>query len=222
MLTDDQGNIVTDFKYIPSAVYRITLKGSLASGGSFSEFGFQFTTGQYLDGNFTLTNAYQKSVIVNSIEYIEHSMPIPANNNTFETYFFWQAPPPGVGNIKFYCTMLAANGDHTGNGDISANNYVIFQEGVATAVNDLAEHAKVILYPNPVSDLLNIDLATKEYGNYEVNVFNLSGQKITQKQLHVQSPAQQFQINSSNWNKGLYFITVQKGNSRETFRMMKQ
>ena len=223
ILTDDKGVIVSDGKYIPEKYYRVTLRGMLSSGSSYPYFGFQFTTAKVNDGQFTLLNNYQKWLVVNQSYFIEHSTPIPAQNNgtKFETDFFWQAPPAGAGTITFYCTMLAADGNGFASNDIDRNTYSSFMETLPTAVTDLSKDAAISTYPNPAKDNINLSINTKQFGEYGITVFNLSGQKIYSNKINITREDCVTNIATTDWNTGMYFLEVRKGDAVKQIKVMK-
>jgi len=222
IVTDNMGNVVNG-SYIPGVTYRITVKGQLASGGSpMSVFGLQFTTGKSNDGSFTLIGNTLKSIVIPPYEYIEHNGPIPATSgNTYSTYFFWKAPPAGAGIITFYCTMLAANGDHTINGDVDDNASLSLIEG-STSVADLSKEGTIKIYPNPVEDRLNISFDMKSSGDYTVSIYDLSGRKITQKDLSGKSGIFETTVNSSNWTSGMYIVDIAKDGAHKKANIIRK
>jgi hypothetical protein len=77
-------------------------------------------------------------------------------------------------------------------------------------------HARIMITPNPVQDVLTIrGLA----GDSHVLVFNVAGQQITSKQ-----PVNGIlQINTKTWMKGLYMIMIIKnGRMVKTEKVVKQ
>ena len=219
------GNIVTG-SYIPNNHYVITLKGthSAGGGGSFNAYGLQFTTGKANDGQFTLVGNSLKSVVIPPYEYIEHKAPLtpigPAGTY-YETYFLWQAPPPGAGNITFYCTMLAGNGDHFASGDIDKNTSIIFTEGT-TSVADLKDIVSVDVYPNPAVNEINVRMEVKNPGDYIANIYNLSGQKVMTEQFLLSSGAFTKPFAISHLAEGMYIIELKKGMGYKHIPFIKQ
>ena len=65
----------------------------------------------------------------NGIEWLEHSQPSLTGNITVQ----WTAPSAGAGNVHFYVSANAANGDNTRTGDhIYSANYVLTPASSAT------------------------------------------------------------------------------------------
>jgi subtilisin family serine protease len=68
----------------------------------------------------------------------------------------------------------------------------------------------VNIYPNPVSDLLTVNYATKEFGEFEIQIFNSLGQLMYREVIDsVPFSDQTFTIDDvRNWPVGSYYINV--------------
>jgi hypothetical protein len=74
----------------------------------------------------------------------------------------------------------------------------------------------VEVFPNPVSDKLNINFNADFSGN--VSISNLAGQIIETFPI-ISEGANQFQVNVTDYKKGLYLIHVSGGGSSESFKI---
>ena len=77
----------------------------------------------------------------------------------------------------------------------------------------------IYVYPNPTKGILNISVPN-DFGlpnNYTIT--NYLGQTVQQK---VVSSENDLSINTSAFSKGVYFITVEKGNEKKTLRFVKE
>ncbi len=72
------------------------------------------------------------------------------------------------------------------------------------------------IYPNPVSNILNILLNNKEYGNIEI--IDLSGKLI----LKTFKSKSNYKIDVSSFSKGVYFIKIFTKSGSNTFRFVKK
>lgn len=213
------GNVVTS--YVPDEYYKITLKGTHGAGGVFAAYGLQFTTGQAVDGAFTLFGNSLKSQVIAPYQYIEHRAPIAPVNNGCEVYFQWKAPPAGTGDITFYCTMLAANGDHFVNGDIDKNTSLTLLEG-ATSVADIDAITNIALYPNPAKDNMTLMMETTVYGDYSYSIYNLSGQKMLSKTGNIQMGKTNESFDVASLNAGMYIMEISKDGHSKVLPFMKE
>ncbi len=94
----------------------------------------------------------------------------------------------------------------------------IVQEACANTAGELAI-AKA--YPNPTSDLLQIEYQTPDFGDYDIEVFNPLGQLIYRDR--VTSPRfgeRSFSITVSNWPVGVYFLRFGRGDNVEALPFM--
>jgi hypothetical protein len=73
--------------------------------------------------------------------------------------------------------------------------------------------SSVKVFPNPVADILNIENSEKA----EIKLFDSAG-KVVLKQENVQHT----QLNISDLQTGIYFLTVKSATSSETFKIVKQ
>jgi Leucine-rich repeat (LRR) protein len=85
----------------------------------------------------------------------------------------------------------------------------------STAIDNLSVIGAKI-YPNPVNDILNIELPTT--GSYTVTVFNTTGDIVTQKTIQSVNTT----IDMSVYNNGIYIIKVTTGNRSYTGKIIKR
>ena len=72
------------------------------------------------------------------------------------------------------------------------------------------------IFPNPTSDFLNIDLNISEPANVSIQVQNIDGSIVAQRNYGVQSGALQFPIDVRTYNPGTYISKVITGNNIST------
>jgi hypothetical protein len=84
-------------------------------------------------------------------------------------------------------------------------------------VNELINEASVNAYPNPTSNYLNIQYNLIENADVLVEVHDVLGSKVLEQQLGTRSnQTQNHKINVSGLKEGLYFVTINAGDSRVT------
>jgi Secretion system C-terminal sorting domain/Polysaccharide deacetylase len=80
--------------------------------------------------------------------------------------------------------------------------------GVAVGTNDLKEDPSVLsLFPNPVKNILTVDCATEIGQKLHARIFDAAGKLVLTKV--VDNP--KFQIPTSSFANGTYFITIRQG-----------
>lgn len=86
-------------------------------------------------------------------------------------------------------------------------------EGLAlTNVNTLSKRIDYKVFPNPTSDLINIEIKDENYKTYRLSVFDVTGKVILQKQIdHVET----IQLNLSNYPTGLYLLEIRDASNNK-------
>ena len=70
------------------------------------------------------------------------------------------------------------------------------------------------LYPNPVEDLLSVEIEANETGSLEVSIINNLGQTILKHEKEVISGKFSFDLDLSFLPMGVYYLKVKKGSGR--------
>jgi hypothetical protein len=86
----------------------------------------------------------------------------------------------------------------------------VYKIPVATSTKDYFNTEKIKIHPNPVSDVLNIEiLENSKIQN--INVFSINGDKVYSTQ-NAQISGKNLSINTSQFPQGMYFIQIQGDN----------
>ena len=95
--------------------------------------------------------------------------------------------------------------------------------GVAIGVNQ-KEISKnnISVYPNPVTEYLNLNLIELGGKKLTIEVFNLIGAKIYSENFYTEAPVYIKHINVSNFAKGIYFVQVSDGQSKSVQKFIKE
>ncbi|MDD2196370.1 MAG: T9SS type A sorting domain-containing protein, partial [Bacteroidales bacterium] len=71
------------------------------------------------------------------------------------------------------------------------------------------------LYPNPVSDLLNIDFTAEEHGNATITIYNTIGQVFyTKTEPVVKNVNNNININTKGLKQGVYVLQIMINNAQ--------
>jgi len=105
--------------YLPDSIYNITLSHSQSG---INTWGFQITSlissNNNMAGNITITNsAKTQKKTSGSKEYVTHTSSGTSGSGSNSWTYSWKAPSTNVGDIKFYATVNAANGNGNTSGD---------------------------------------------------------------------------------------------------------
>ena len=77
------------------------------------------------------------------------------------------------------------------------------------------------MYPNPSSDIFNVEFSTNVNQEIEIIVVNSIGQEIFNDKLDVEGQYIK-QINLSNYSKGIYNLSVKTGDEIINYRLILQ
>jgi hypothetical protein len=93
-----------------------------------------------------------------------------------------------------------------------------FQVGIDQKNNELAS---VTVYPNPVKDIAKVSVNLKQSANVSVELTNLVGQQVMSlNKGNMNAGTQQFSIDASSLNAGVYFITVKVNGQKYTQKLI--
>ena len=104
------------------------------------------------------------------------------------------------------------DGFHIGGDHIKVSNIVFNETPETTTSTAVVESSDLAVFPNPVQDVLNInckDIVTKN-----VRVFDTKGSLL----LNITQPKFSHQVNTSNWNSGVYFAEIELENGEIFFQ----
>ena len=223
-LVDVYGDTVTNGRYHPNAVYNVKIFGRTT--GSFPKFGFQFAAEKFTGfagaGNFIPSSGLQANPI-GPYEVVEHAFqPLTSSGaNNFPVSFFWKAPGPGSGQVKFYVTLLAANDNGFANGDKASNIDRTYNENPAS-VASLSDDIHTSVFPNPASDKLNFKMSNAGNAPYELTVYTLTGQLVDRQVAATGKDEVNLQFNTSSWQSGSYVLRVTSEGKSRVIPVIKQ
>jgi hypothetical protein len=155
--------------YVAGQTYTITV--SITQSG-ISKWGFQIspqTPSGALIGTLSLIENTRTRFVGSGNKYITHTT---AGNSgatgTTSWTLHWTAPAAGSGDVTFYSTVMAANGNGNDNGDLVFKDNLTISEDPASALNKIAYIYTPFAFPNPIEgNEITLNVPSK------VNVFQL-------------------------------------------------
>ncbi len=106
-------------------------------------------------------------------------------------------------------------------GALVDGEYKIFIEEEFINTNNIAEVVGLGQnVPNPFSTFTQIDVDSKEAGQYDFKVYSLIGEMVHAERVNLLTGNNTIQFDATNLNSGVYFYTVGQGNSVVTKRMV--
>lgn len=76
------------------------------------------------------------------------------------------------------------------------------------------------LYPNPASDMLNIEVNASQASEMSISVYNIMGQKVMDQNVNITTGMNTRNINISDLNSGIYFVTVKANGFENTMKFI--
>ncbi len=169
-----------NWEYNPGQVYPISVTVA-QSGISLFGIGFEALKSNGANGGtLAITNSAQTKILNKTISgnvrsNVVHTLNGGASSASHTFTFNWTAPATGTGNVTFYVSGNAANGNGSESGDyIYTASQVVSQ--TTTALNDINAFAgSVNVFPNPVSEKINVHFALSEPGTVEMDLVGMDG-----------------------------------------------
>lgn len=185
--------------FLPGETYEIEVAVSDDNAGL---FGFEITAENTADdktGSFAITDE-ENTQFVNGSAAVSHTSQGTSPVDNSKTWTMeWTAPEEPEGPVTFYSAVNVANGDDTNNGDQILTSSETYQ------INSVGISEKEIVqkfYPNPVKDVLNINL---ENANEIIHIWSASGNLITSEFVK----SHQKSIDVSRYPEGVYFLSIE-------------
>lgn len=206
-LKDTSGAVVTE--YWPGNTY--TYEVQVSSTGA-SKFGFQaiaLTASNTNAGTLNVSSANSKiKVLSTSLRYGEHTA--PSTSGLF--VMTWIAPAVGTGTIKFYACGNGVNGDALKTGDKpSLKTEITITENPLASINE-TEKSLISVYPNPVSDQLNINPSFS--GEAKLILVSMIGKVEIMKMVQFVKGSP-YSIDASSFSSGTYFLNIVDENGKQ-------
>lgn len=160
--------------YVPGQTYTIT---ATVSQSGINKFGFQISpqaaNGQLL-GTLAITNASATKIV--GTKYVTHTSGGTAGVNNSRTWSFdWTAPVAGTGNVTFYGAFNYTNGQSNSSGDIVRLNTLVVSESTGVGLEENAGANIISVYPNPVSERINVKMDLQEASAVTIQLLDLNG-----------------------------------------------
>ena len=135
---------------------------------------------------------------------------------------------------RYYVRAYATNGNGTAYG---SQQYFITQQWVGTnqitdtlatqehsitAIEENSPGSSMVLYPNPVRNILNIKFDQSENSNITLSVYDLSGRKMYSEQVKDQiAGTREFQMSVTSFREGMYIMVLNTDKVSVTKRFIK-
>lgn len=212
MVDSATGLAVSGTEYIAGRTYILQLVGTSANPDH-TQFGFQISAKRGASGNVNAgtfladasnTHRYSSS----GEEGIEHTAPIAAIDDTFQTTCRWVAPAPGTGPIRLTVALNAVNANQSTTGDQPNIASFPLNEAPGLGLNHISCVSKLTISPNPAQDVIRLRADCWPRGNYRVQLFNLNGQLVLCKAIPFGAASAEAVLPLPVLPAGLYILHV--------------
>ncbi len=102
----------------------------------------------------------------------------------------------------------------------SVRLYIEVEGGDPVSVEEIVV-SSANAYPNPFTDIINVEIESAVSEDAEISVVNLSGQVVYMTNKHLSAGQNSFEINADNYVPGVYFIRINGSEINETLKMVK-
>lgn len=209
-----------------------TYNMSVTINSTGTRFGFEMTAlnaaGQSV-GNFTGSASNQTQASVGTTgpaagrQYIHHLG--AANHGTSNTYTFtWTAPSDNQGDITFYASGNAANGNNGASGDkVYTNSRTIsFNTGIGIE-GPTGANSPISIVPNPSNGNFSIAYSLTISDKLTGYIYDLNGALLKTISFDEQTPGQYTQpidLNSEQFTQGIYLLQIEGTTARQTCKIV--
>lgn len=196
-------------KYDPGITYTLRVINSPIQGIP-QRYGFQAVALNSVNaqaGDWGTLAAGQQVATLASKKYVEHSA--PAVNGVFEVP--WVAPAAGTGTVTFYAASVAANNNGQNTGDGMAKNSLVINEngaGPSSTNNPGRESASMRVLPNPVYDVLNLEIMSHLAGMHKIRIISPTGAVMKTEAVTLQAGVNRTSVPAADLAPGLYLVQL--------------
>lgn len=199
--------------YTPGATYTFIVSFS-GTGNKGFQVSPQRTNGQYMGTLINTTTSGSARTQIVGTKYITHGIAQSGANASWT--FNWTAPAAGSGPVTFYGAYIAGRfGTH-------GKTAVTYQENLSSSVNEIAKNNRLTIFPNPVSDKINLNFNLDANQMVRINVFDITGKnmmKLYEGQESAGEHTKSFDL-ADRLNAGMYFVTLEKGVKKLTQKFL--
>ena len=162
-------------QYIPGTVYTMNL--TVARAGS-TVFGLDveaLTSANANAGTLAITNATETQIQnAGAKKNVTHKLNGGLTNNTKTFAFKWTAPASGA--ATFYYAGVAGNHNGSEGGDYVYTGSLALTAGTAAGIDNTNEsNVNFSVYPNPVSEKINVSYSLKDNSKVTCTIYSITG-----------------------------------------------
>jgi hypothetical protein len=120
----------------------------------------------------------------------------------------WKAPAAGTGAVVFYAVGNAVNGNNSTSGDNGTASVNVEFAELTSNVNELANAVEMVVYPNPTTEGVSLQIVSKKSQLLQVRISDISGKTIVAENWSLQVGDNNRKLNVANLPKGAYMVQL--------------
>lgn len=154
------------------------------------------------------TNLYGEMFAIQEAENFWPSMSEKSGNGKLAVEWYWDYTPgqtAGLTDSPLNVFSVIIDKEEVGDFCNTQEVYTGEWDWIGIEENTLSE---MKVYPNPATDLVNINFSSKNAENATIVVTNLLGQVVYNSAFATNEGVNNFQLNVSSYNAGLYIINI--------------
>jgi hypothetical protein len=93
---------------------------------------------------------------------------------------------------------------------------------VSVGNNNTATNAMLSLFPNPVKDELSLQIKNDSFTNYQIEIYNNLGQKVSENLNSFYQENDVINFNTKQFNSGIYLIKIFNQSTSHSLKFVKQ
>ena len=233
-------------QYVGGGLYTVKITGTNNSTFNLPKYGFQIgciqgataVTTPTNRGTWTtplptgthIANPQAGNFVVRVVENASALSPTTGTGATGTIYsktFTWTAPAAGTGTISFWAALNAVNNDDTNTTADKWNKiHIVITELTVPAGIDDPNHlgSSISVYPNPVSDHLNINYKIDRRGMTDIKLFDVNGRMAALLSSESKSPGDYEDHLTLPFilPDGIYFLEISTETNKQVKRILVQ
>lgn len=216
-----------NWQYTPGQTYSIDVNVS-RTGNSLFGFDCECLNSNNQDaGTFIVTNSETQILNATVSNVIRKNMVHTLNGgNTTNSHTFsfnWTAPSTNIGDVTFYVTGNAANGNSITSGDHIYSTSQLVMPAINGILSNTQNNISFSVYPNPAQQQFTVLFSASANEKAIIKLFSMDGKEIEIiEQLQTLGNTSSLEIQIPNVPKGVYMIQLQNGTSIKTQRIIIQ
>lgn len=222
LVLDGDTSAVTDGKYRPNGLYHVTASFTYPGTAKYGYIVHATIPGNLQGGTFSnpTSDPNVKLTTKSGFVVVEHPAPVTPVSGALEVKFDWTAPAKGKGTVSFYYAANSTNNNTLADpGDRFAYKAFHFAEGYAMSVSSLAAQPAPVVYPNPATDVLNLDFGDMTSGiSQYYRIYSAGGSVIAEGHINTVHAA----LDVSGLAAGVYFLGLTNGQGHRVVTFNKQ